>query len=169
MAIARIREETAADADAITEVTVAAFRGHPHSRGTEQFIVRDLRRTGALALSLVAEIEGRIVGHAAFSPVVMEDGTPGWYGVGPVSVLPERQRRGVGGALMEDGLARLRATGARGCVLVGDPGYYARFGFRHAPELELEGVPPEVFLALAFTGRIPKGAVTFHPAFGATA
>lgn len=111
-----MRDETPADADAITAVTAAAFRDHPFSHQTEPFIIRELRRAGSLALSLVAESDGRVVGHVAFSPVAMSDGTPGWYGLGPGSVLPEYQRRGIGSALINTGLERLRAGGARGCA-----------------------------------------------------
>lgn len=164
-----IRDERASDAEAIRDVTIAAFRDHPWSRHTEQFIVHGLRSAGALAVSLVAELDGSIVGHLALSPVAMSDGTPDWYGLGPVAVLPAYQRRGIGRALISEGLARLRKLGARGCVLVGDPGYYARFGFRNHPALVHEGVPQEVFLALPFDGRVPRGRVTFHPAFQATA
>lgn len=163
-----LRTETPADVAAIEQVTRAAFLHHPHSRQTEQFIVRDLRAAGDLTLSLVAEEAGRVVGHIAFSPVAFPDGVAGWYGVGPVSVMPERQRRGIGGALVRAGLDRLRALGARGCVLVGDPGFYGRFGFVRAEGMSLEGVPPEVLLALAFAGASPRGEVRFHPAFAAT-
>jgi len=164
-----IRDEVASDADAIDTVTIAAFHDHPYSRQTEHFIVRALRRAGALTLSLVAEIEGRIVGHAAFSPVAMSDGTPDWYGLGPISVLPECQSRGIGSALLIEGLSRLKDIGAQGCVLVGDPRYYVRFGFRNPPGLVHEGVPPEVFLALPFDSHLPQGQVFFHRAFQATA
>lgn len=164
-----IREETASDAEAIADVTAAAFRNHPHSRQTEPFIIRELRRAGALTVSLVAEVEGLVVGHVAFSPVAMSDGTPDWYGLGPVSVLPEHQKRGIGRALIAEGLSRLKGLGAQGCALVGDPGYYARFGFRNDPALVHEGVPQEVFLVLPFDGRVPQGRVSFHPAFRATA
>lgn len=95
----------------------------------------------------------------------MSDGTPGWYGLGPVSVLPELQRQGIGKALIEAGLARLKNMKARGVRLVGHPDYYRKFGFANAPGLTLEGVPPEVFFALALDGRIPRGTVTFHQAF----
>lgn len=165
----QIREERASDGEAIAQVTAAAFRDHPHSRQTEPFIVQALREAGALALSLVAEVDGRIVGHAAFSPVEISDGAAGWYGLGPISVLPERQRQGIGGALLGQGLARLKERGAQGCVLVGDPGFYARFGFRNHPGLTHDGAPQEVFLALPFHGRVPRGRTTFHPAFEATA
>jgi putative acetyltransferase len=97
--------------------------------------------------------------------VVLSDGTPAWYGLGPVSVLPRFQRQGVGRALIQEGLARLKALGAQGCCLVGHPGYYQQFGFRNTPELVLEGVPPEVFFALLFDGHVPRGTVTFHEGF----
>ena len=162
-----IRSETAADVPAIRDVTAAAFATLEVSSHTEQFIVDALRAAGAMTLSLVAEVDGEVVGHVAFSPVVVSDGASGWYGLGPVSVLPERQRQGIGTALIRDGLARLRATGARGCCLVGHPGYYTRFGFIHPRGLAVEGVPAEVFFALAFDGRQPQGVVAFHEAFKA--
>lgn len=115
----------------------------------------------------MAEIDGDIVGHVAFSPVTVSDGNPPWYGVGPVSVLPSHQRHGIGTALMNEGLSRLKARGARGCVLVGDPNYYRRFGFRNLPALTLEGVPPEYFLAMPFGEDMARGAVVFHSAFSA--
>jgi putative acetyltransferase len=146
-----IRNETDADHGAIGAVTIAAFETLEISRHTEQFIVAALRAARALTISLVAEIEGHVVGHIAFSPVGMSDGTPDWYGLGPVSVLPEWQRQGIGTALIREGLARLPAIHARGCCLVGHPGYYGRFGFANPPTLVLEGVPPEVFFALQTT------------------
>ncbi|TXH21801.1 MAG: N-acetyltransferase [Elusimicrobia bacterium] len=162
-----IRTETPQDDRAITEVTVAAFKTLEVSRHTEPFIIEALRADGALALSLVAETGDRVIGHIAFSPVTLSDGTPNWYGLGPVSVLPEHQRRGIGAALINEGLARLKDLKARGCCLVGHPGYYGRFGFKNAPGLALPGVPPEVFFALSFDGHLPEGTVTFHNAFTA--
>jgi putative acetyltransferase len=163
-----IRPETSADADAIDAVTRAAFRDHPHSRQTEQFIVRALRVAGALAVSLVAVEDGCVVGHIAFSPVSVSDGAQGWYGVGPLSVAPGRQCRGIGGALVREGLERLRALGAQGCALVGEPAYYGRFGFARDPALVLEGVPAEYFLALRLGDAPAGGQVAFHAAFAAT-
>ncbi|MDP6636910.1 MAG: N-acetyltransferase [Phycisphaerae bacterium] len=162
-----IRSETDADADAITDVTIAAFKTLEISNHTEQFIVEALRSAGALTISLVAELDTRVIGHIAFSPVTISDGAPGWYGLGPVSVLPARQRQGIGKALIEDGLSRLRDMNARGCCLVGHPEYYRQFGFANTPELVLENVPPEVFFALSFDGRTPQGVVTFHDGFKA--
>lgn len=160
-----IRDETPADYAAITTVTAAAFERLEISSHTEQYIVDALRAAGALTVSLVAELDGQVVGHIAFSPVSISDGTPDWYGLGPVSVLPDFQRQGIGAALIREGLARLRVLGARGCCLVGHPEYYPKFGFRNVPGLGLEGVPPEVFFALSFNGYFPQGEVTFHPAF----
>ena len=161
----RIRPERAEDAEAIGEVTIAAFNTLPISRHTEQFIIRDLRADGALTLSLVAEIEGRIVGHIAFSPLTFSDGSAGWYGLGPVSVLPELHGKGIGSALIHQGLSGIRGLGAKGCALVGEPGYYGRFGFRNYPQMVHEGIPQEVFLALPFANEVPRGAVQFHEAF----
>ncbi len=160
-----IRDETAGDAAAINAVTAAAFDGLAISSHTEQFIVAALRAANALTLSLVAERDGRVIGHVAFSPVTISDGAPGWYGLGPVSVLPEHQRQGVGQALIREGLTRLRALGARGCVLVGHRSYYPRFGFTNPEGLVVEGAPPDAVFVLSFGGRVPQGAVTFHPAF----
>lgn len=164
---ALIRNETADDGDAITAVTIAAFQTLEISQHTEQFIVKALRAAGALAVSLVAELDGRVVGHVAFSPVILSDGTPDWYGLGPVSVLPAHQRQGIGKALIREGLARLQAMGARGCCLVGHPEYYRKFGFRNLDQLVHAGVPPEYFLALSFDGHWPQGTAVFHEAFGA--
>lgn len=163
-----VRDETVDDIEAITEVTVAAFDDHPISHQTEHFIVHALRAAGALTVSLVAEVDGRVVGHIAFSPVEISDGTADWYGMGPVSVLPELQRRGIGSALVNEGLSVLKRIGGQGCALVGDPNYYRRFGFRNYPELVHDGVPPEFFLVLPFGETVPHGTVTFHSAFGAT-
>ena len=162
-----IRSETDADVSAITEVTVAAFKTLEVSNHTEQFIVAALRAAKALTLSLVAEVDGRVIGHIAFSPVTISDGTRNWYGLVPVSVLPAYQRLGVGKALIREGLARLKAMNAQGCCLVGHPDYYRKFGFINMPGLVLEGVPQEVFFALSFDGHTPQGAVTFHEAFKA--
>ena len=162
-----IRSETDADITAITEVTRAAFETLEISHHTEQFIIEALRAARVLSVSLVAELDGRVVGHVAFSPVTISDGTRDWYGLGPVSVLPEFQRRGIGGALIREGLSRLKALGARGCCLVGHPAYYKRFGFENIRGLVLEGVPEEVFLALSLDGHPPQGTVEFHEGFKA--
>jgi putative acetyltransferase len=163
-----IRPESPTDAKSIHAVTVAAFASAAHTAGTEQFIVAALRRTEALAVSLVAELAGDVVGHVALSPVTLSDGSRGWFGLGPISVLPEHQGRGIGSQLIEESLQRLRAHGAAGCVLVGDPKFYTRFGFRTHPALTYPDVPADVFLVLPFGEAVPSATVTFHPAFSAT-
>jgi putative acetyltransferase len=162
-----IRSETDADVSAITEVTVAAFKTLEISNHTEQFIITALRVAKALTLSLVAEVDGRVIGHIAFSPLTISDGTRNWYGLGPVSVLPEYQRQGIGKTLIWEGLSRLKDMNAQGCCLVGHPDYYRKFGFKNMPGLVYEGVPQEVFFALSFYGRTPQGTVTFHDGFKA--
>ena len=163
-----IRNERDADIEVITEVTIAAFKNHPISNHTEQFIINALRAAGALTISLVAEIDRQIVGHIAFSPVTISDGTTGWYGLGPISVLPNYQSQGIGKALINEGLSLLKNMGAQGCALVGYPNYYKRFGFKNYPELIYEGIPQEFFLILPFTQKIPQGVVVFHDGFKAT-
>ncbi len=162
-----IRSEADSDVDAITDVTIAAFKTLEISNHTEQFIIEALRAAKALTISLVAELDARVIGHIAFSPVTISDGTSSWYGLGPVSVLPEYQRQGIGKALIREGLSRLRDMNAQGCCLVGHPEYYRKFGFTNTPELVLENVPPEVFFALSFDGHTPQGTVTFHDGFKA--
>lgn len=162
-----IRPEAPPDADSIEQVTRRAFLSHPHSNQTEQFIIRALRQAQALSVSLVAEDAGRIVGHIAFSPIAITDGAVGWYGLGPISVEPQWQHRGIGRALIEKGLAELREIAANGCALVGDPAFYSRFGFVNNPELILDGVPQEVFLSLSLGISSAQGSVQFHEAFTA--
>ena len=162
-----LRNERNGDIGAITEITIAAFKNHPISNHTEQFIINALRAAGALTISLVAEIDGQVVGHIAFSPVTVSDGATGWYGLGPVSVLPDDQKQGIGKALINEGLSLLKDMGGQGCALAGDTNYYKRFGFKNYAELVHEGIPQEVFLVLPFTEKIPKGTVVFHEGFKA--
>ncbi len=109
-----IRNEIDADISAITEVTIAAFKTLEISNHTEQFIIAALRAAKALTLSLVAEADGRVIGHIAFSDVTISDGTRNWYGLGPISVLPEYQRQGIGKALIQEGLSRLKDMNVQG-------------------------------------------------------
>ena len=164
-----IRDESCADVDVIGSVTAAAFAVVEVSHQTEQFIVEALRAAGVLAVSLVAEVDGLVVGHIAFSPVEISDRASNWYGLGPVSVLPQHQRSGIGKALILEGLARLEALGAAGCCLVGHPEYYGRFGFQNVSGLGVQGVPDEAFFTYSFDGTFPQGDVMFHEGFGAGA
>jgi putative acetyltransferase len=137
-----VRDEQPADLAAIRAVNDAAF-----DQPLEGHIVDELRRHGAVRLSLVAEVDGRIVGHILFSPVTSA-GTEG-LGLGPMAVMPEQQRRGVGSALIEASLARLRAAGCPFIVVLGHHEYYTRFGFvpasRHGLRCEWD-VPDEAFM-----------------------
>jgi putative acetyltransferase len=162
-----IRNEKKSDIEVISEITIAAFKNCPHGNHTEQFIISALRADNALAVSLVAEIEGRVVGHIAFSPVTISGHSCDWYGLGPVSVLPDYQKQGIGKSLVLEGLRLLRVSGAKGVVLVGEPKYYERFGFRNLPDLILEDVPQEYFLALPFGENKSHGVVVFHEGFNA--
>lgn len=164
----QIRDEQDTDIQAIFDLTKAAFNDEEHSSHTEQFIVNALRATKQLTVSLVAETQGKIVGHIAFSPVSISDGTTDWYGLGPISVIPEYQRKGIGSELMKEGLNRIKALNAKGCVLLGDPNYYGKFGFKANARLILEGVPAEYFQILAFTDYVPSGYVIYSDAFNVT-
>lgn len=162
-----IRNESESDIETISVITKVAFESLAISNHTEQFIICALRNANALTISLVAEAEKKVVGHIAFSPVAISDGSPDWYGLGPISVLPELQKQGIGKSLMREGLSLLRSLGAKGCVLVGDLCYYERFGFISRPNLLVEGVPPQYVLALPFEESEAHGAVVFHEAFNA--
>lgn len=162
-----ISKERPQDIEAISRLTEAAFRNEEYSSHTEHFIVNALRRTGQLSISLVAAEHDEILGHVAISPVSISSGVTGWYGLGPISVRPDRQGKGIGSALMKAALQQLRQQGAAGCVVLGDPAYYGRFGFKAHPGPELPDVPPEYFQALSFTGELPVGVVKYAAAFDA--
>ena len=170
-----VRPERSGDEATISAVTGSAFAHAEHASGTEQLVVEALRQGRALTVSLVAEVDGAVVGHAAISPVTIDPSevpagraTPGsidgWYGLGPVSVRPGHQGRGIGTALVEQALAAI--AGEEGCVVLGDPLYYGRFGFRPDPRLVLPGAPPEYFQVLRLAaGEVPHGTVRYHRAF----
>jgi putative acetyltransferase len=166
----RIRPESAGDAAAIYEVNERGF-----ARPNEAELV-DLLRAGTARipeLSLVAESNSRIVGHCLFSRASIEISLDdhGILALGPIVVIPEYQRRGIGSALIEHGLQAARALGFRGVILIGHPGYYPRFGFRPAADFGLTcefEVPGDVFMTLplvpeGFTGI--NGRILFAPPF----
>lgn len=161
-----IRDEQPGEEARIHELTKQAFAPIEMSDGSEPMVVDRLRADGDLTLSLVALEGERIVGHVAFSPVTLSAADGAWYGLGPISVHPDSQRSGIGRQLIETGLDRLRARDAAGCVLLGDPAYYARFGFTAPGDLTLGEIPAEYVQALAF-GDIPaKGEIRYAPGFG---
>ena len=160
-----IRRENPSDIDLITDVAKAAFEDHSFLQQTEHLSICDLRTADALTISLVAEIDGRIVGHIAFSPVTISDGTANWYCLGPVSVLPDYQGCKIGTKLIATGLDLLRSMDGNGCAIVGLPTFFNRFGFENHPRLIHDGVPQEVFVAKSLNGCVPDGTVEFHEAF----
>jgi putative acetyltransferase len=166
----QIRDERAADALAIRTLTEDAFAPKDYSDGSEGAIIDALRSRGALHLSLVA-VEGvGIVGHVAFSLVTVgttdstNDGA--WFGLGPVAVCGPRQKQGIGTALITAGLTRLRAQGARGVVVLGDPGYYGRFGFESVDTLWYGSGPSPYFQRRVLNGPDARGQVSYDAAFG---
>jgi putative acetyltransferase len=163
----RIRDEQFGDIPAIYALTAAAFRPMPFSAGDEQDLIDALRADGALAVSLVAERGNSIVGHIAFSRVMIDGAPSQWFDLGPVSVTPSLQSLGIGSALIRAGLDRIRGLEADGCVLLGYPSYYQQFGFAHDPGLTFNGEINPNFQQLTFRGATPKGAVMYHPAFQA--
>jgi len=161
-----IRNEKENDSERISEVITLAFENDPISDKREAEIVRLMREDSALSLSLVAETKDKIVGHIAFSKVTIDGEYIDWYGLAPISIDPEFQSRGIGTQLVNEGIKRLTEMNAKGCVLLGEPDYYGRFGFKANAQLMLPGVPAEYFQALPLCDSIPSGAVKYHQAFG---
>lgn len=167
LGLAVVRREEPQDVASISDVVERAFRPYSLTLRSEPYIVLALRRAGVLTVSLVAEAEGLVVGHVAISPIRITDGAAAWYGLGPLAVAPEFQRRGIGHGLVTAALAEIQKRGAAGCVVLGDPKYYGRFGFAARPDLQLAGVPPGHFQARSFQTAAATGFVTYHPAFDA--
>lgn len=161
-----IRHEAPADIDAIHDLTWTAFKPMPFSDDTEADILRALRAAGDLTISLVAEEDGKILGHVAFSRVKIDGVDNGWFGLGPISVAPERQRQGIGKALIAKGLELLDGMGASGCVLVGNPDIYSRAGFESDGRLTYQDLDTKYVQRFVLRGPIPSGALQFAPAFG---
>jgi predicted N-acetyltransferase YhbS len=163
-----IRREQDGDEAAIAQVLAAAFARQPWSDGSEAGIVDRLRAADELEISYVAITgSGRIVGHVAFSPVRIDGRQGSWFGLAPLAVLPDWQGRGIGAALVEAGVEDLKRIDAAGCVVLGEPAYYGRFGFAHDPALSYAGATnPRYFQRLVLRGEAPSGAITYAAAFG---
>jgi len=159
----KLRSETEADFQAIRDVTLAAFAIVPYGDGTEGEIIDRLRSDGDLSLSYVAEVDGEVVGHVALSPAMIGDET-GWYGMGPISVLPSAMGKGIGGALVNTAIDWAKAQGARGIVLAGSDTYYPRFGFSNENPVTYLDLYKIYVHTLTLSGPEPKGAITFAPA-----
>lgn len=161
-----VRPERPADAMAIRAVHVASFPTDAEAR-----LVDLLRAAGRLTISLMAEADGAIVGHVAFSPVTTATGVVG-AGLAPVAVVPAHRRRGIAARLIAAGLDACRAAGFGWAVVLGEPGYYARFGFRPATEFGLAdeyGGGPAFQAMELVRGQLPTGAglVRYAPEFAA--
>lgn len=163
-----IRPEQAADQKAIYQLTRRAFAPMAFAAGDEQDLINALRDAEALTISLVAEQQGQVVGHIAFSTAFPSDGKAGWYALGPVAVEPSLQKQGIGRQLITEGIALLKARKALGCVLVGNPDYYKNFGFKPFPDLAPQGEPAEHYMILPLKMREPDVVVGFHPLFHST-
>jgi putative acetyltransferase len=161
----QIRSERPADDAAIHHLTLEAFEPMPFSDGSEAPIIRALRQSGDLTVSLVAEDEGAIVGHIAFSPVTIGGVHHGWYGLGPISVRRDRQRQGIGKALIARGLELLKAQGARGVALIGNPEIYGRAGFESDGLLAYGDLDRRLVQRRILAGPAPRGELKFAPAF----
>lgn len=160
-----IRDEQPDDIAVIGQITEQAFAGQVYSQQTEAKIIDSLRAQNQLSVSLVAELEDQVVGHIGFSKVSIDDVDLNWFGLGPVSVLPNHQGKGLGSMLVKSGLEAIVAIGARGCVLLGDPKFYSKFGFATCEQLRMIGPPAQYFQIKAMNGDIPHGIVEFHTAF----
>tara|TARA_R110000772_G_scaffold107241_1_gene209504 strand:+ start:120 stop:614 length:495 start_codon:yes stop_codon:yes gene_type:complete len=158
-----IRTENPSDCETISRITRAAFAPMPFSEGNEAECIEKLRRDGDLTLSLVAINDAELVGHIAFSPVFINESFDGWYGLGPVSASPDAQRTGIGSALINEGLARLRQMDAQGCALIGDPAYYSRFGFVGDGRLSYRNLSARIVQWLAFKDTKPSGVLRYSP------
>jgi putative acetyltransferase len=162
-----IRPERADDHIAIHEITKRAFASMPFADGDEHELIGKLRNAGVLTLSLVAEMGGTVVGQITLTPAFAADGSPGWFALGPIAVAPDHQRQGIGGQLIRAGAEWMTEQDAAGCVLVGNPAYYSRFGFIAYPALAPDGEPAEYFQILPLRVGEPNIVVGFHPLFHA--
>lgn len=160
-----IRPETKRDIATIHSLTAAAFEPMLYSNGSEPHIIDGLRKAGDLTISLVAEEEGVILGQVTFSPVTINGVHGGCFGLGPVAVLPSRQGEGIGAKLIKEGLERLKEIGAASCVLIGNPNYYGRFGFRNKTGLNYHGLDNQFVQQLPFNGAMLSGDLKYANAF----
>lgn len=163
-----IRAEKTADIEAIYEVNKLAF-----GKAAEAELVNKLREADAIIISLVAVKDEKIVGHALFSPITIEDHdsqTAAGVALGPIAVHPDYQRQGVGSLLIQAGIQQLRDAGHNALIVLGHADYYPRFGFAPASQFNITSeyhVPDEVFMAqmLDKTAIAPAGLAKYHPAF----
>jgi putative acetyltransferase len=162
-----IRPETPADRDAVRRVHALAF-----GRAAEADLVDAMRDAGELACSLVALRDQAVVGHVAFSRARLDHGAP-VLALAPLGVLPDERRQGFGSALVREGLRLAEATDAALVVVLGDPAFYARFGFAPAAGYRVRAPFPvdsaEAWRAYRLPAWTPgaHGTVVYGAAFAA--
>ena len=164
---ATIRAERPEDCAAIRAVILAAFE-----TAAEADLVDTLRGSGCPLISLVAELQGAVVGHILFSPITIE-GHPelALMGLAPMAVQPAQQRKGTGSALVRAGLEQCRGSAIDAVFVLGHPRYYPRFGFQPSARFAIRSdydVPEEVFMVIelrpgSLTGV--NGIARYHDAF----
>lgn len=163
-----IRHEKPEDIEQIYAVIEKAFK-----RDAEARLANKLRQACADHLSLVAETDGLIVGHIMFTPVLVKNGnTFKGMGLAPMSVLPAKQRKGIGTMLVKSGVDILREKGCPFIIVLGHPDYYPRFGFQPASKFNIKSqwaeVPDEAFMILVLDDNALQGAsgtATFREEF----
>lgn len=160
-----IRPERPDDEVAVHDVTARAFAPMPFAGGDEQLLPARFRAAGVLALSSVAELDGKVVGQVTLTPALAADGSPDWFALGPISVEPDLHKHGIGSRLIAAAIAWMREQGAAGCALVGNPAYYSRFGWKPFPSLAPQGEPAEYYQILPLRIAEPETVVSFHPLF----
>lgn len=160
-----IREEQPGDEAAIRAMVTRAFIGHPYSDGDEQDVIDRLRADGDLLLSLVAQKDGMIIGQITYSPALLENGDKDWVVLGPVAVDPAYQGKGIGRALIAAGEAAMRARGAKGITVLGDPAIYARFGFAPDTPMWIAGELGWAFQVKSLGPAIPATEQRYVRAF----
>ncbi len=160
-----IRAEKKQDSDAIGTVIKNAFAGRDYSTNNEDEFIDALRMAGALSVALVAERDSEVAGYIAFSPITIDEKDVRWFCMALLSVSPNLQKQGIGTQLVKAGLDELKQLGGVGCVLLGDPGYYGRFGFAAREELTLEGAPPRILFGFPFRGECATRKCAISPSF----
>ncbi|GJM14621.1 MAG: N-acetyltransferase [Pseudohongiella sp.] len=164
----KIRAEIEADFSSVQALNLAAF-----PEAGEAKLVARLRENAPPVISLVAELEGAVVGHILFSSVTL-DTQPSLQlmGLAPMAVLPEFQRQGIGSALVEAGLAKCREMEFGAVVVLGHPDYYPKFGFKPSTHFSIKSeydVPADVFMIAELKeGYLSdsSGTISYHEEFG---
>jgi len=164
-----IRQEQKGDWGAVYRINASAF-----DTTQEAELVNSLRNQASPIVSLLAEIDGQIVGHILFSPVSLSGySNLAMMGLAPMAVAPDQQRKGIGSALVHAGLEQCCNLKTAAVVVLGHPEYYPRFGFLPSSKLNMDSqydVPEEVFMLLELEPGALKGKtgrIEYHSAFGA--